>query len=168
MGETAATVGGDSLPRRIIERRIHEDVGNRLRSQSGSREGPRRCCDVEDRRPHPRIQSVELRVLRCKPRQLRIDLDQHDLGAFDAKGQRQPCRADAGPEVDRAFAHAHRTCRREQNCVMAHSVAPFRLLEPQPAAERGILGHLNGHGDEARVRARHPRAIRAHHRHSIR
>jgi hypothetical protein len=28
---------------------------------------------------------------------------------------------------------------------MADAVSPFWLLEPQPAAEHGIVGHVSGH-----------------------
>ena len=111
------------------------------------------------------------RPLRCtfsaaKAASSRIDLDQRDVDAGDARGERQSGRAHARAEIDRALACARRARRRQQNRVVADPVPAPRLREPQPAAEHGIFGDVGlarpsaliCHRDEARVRGRPPGA----------
>ena len=66
------------------------------------------------------------------------------LGAVDARRQRKPGRADAGAEIDDLVAGARRTCRRQQDRVVAEAMSARRLQQPQPAAEHGVLGHRAG------------------------
>ncbi len=73
---------------------------------------------------------------------LRIDLDQRDFDAGHAHRERQPGGANARAEVNRAVAGARGGRSRQQDGIVADAMAAPLLLEPQPAAEHGIVGQL--------------------------
>ena len=138
MGKAALTVGRCALTRRIVERRIHQDARHRFRREPGRGEGTRRRRDVEHDGTDPPGKSVGLRILRCQRGETRIDLDQRDSAVLHPLRERQSCRTHARPEIDDPLARARRARRRQQDGVMADTVAASGLLEQQPAAEHGI------------------------------
>ena len=67
-------------------------------------------------------------------RKRRIDLDQDQIDAGDAPGDRKPGGADAGAEIDDAIAATRRRRGGEQHGVVAGAVTRFQL--PQTAIAR--------------------------------
>ena len=139
MGEPAAAFRRGSLPQRIVEGRIHQHPGDRIRGEPGRREGARRGGRIEGDGPHPRPQSVELRVFGGERREIRIDLDQRHRDVGGARRHREAGGPDPGPEVDHVLAGLRRACRRQQDRIMPDPVPPPRLTQPQGSAQHRIL-----------------------------
>jgi hypothetical protein len=84
----------------VMERRIHQHAHRGFHAEAGGHERARRRRDIERDRSHALGEAVAPRILGSEPRELRIDLDQRDRESGDARREREPGRADAGPEID--------------------------------------------------------------------
>ena len=138
MGKAALTVGRCALTRRIVERRIHQNARHLFRREPRRGEGTRRRRDVEHDGTDPPGKSVGSRILRRQRGEPGSISTSVTRAVLDALRERQPGRTHARPEIHDPFARARRARRRQQDGVMADTVAASGLLEQQPAAEHGI------------------------------
>ena len=67
------------------------------------------------------------RILLRKRTELLIDFDKNDFGTRHAERCGKSGRANAGSEVDDTLSREHRTCRGEQDGIMADTVSGPRL-----------------------------------------
>jgi len=94
--------GEGTVPRRIIERRIHQHdigtVGHQTRGGEGTRPGRHvQHHDIGGNRIGGGVAAREFR-------EFRVDLDQHQPDFIDPSGEREAGGADAGAEFDDAVA----------------------------------------------------------------
>ncbi len=115
-------------------------------NESGSRPGigklRRRACDIE--RDSARGNAVQRNIRRRQRNKFRFALDQRQIDAGDARGQRQPRRTDARAEIGDAIARARRHAGREQHGVVTGAVTMTQLSQTQPSTEKCILGDIRG------------------------
>ena len=128
MGDLAGLVRRSAMPRRIIERRIHQydidTVGRQARR--GKRLGGRRDVKQDDIGRNSVRDGVALR----QTRQRFIDLDQHKFDSRHAFGERQTGGADAGAEINHPIARTCRRRSRQQHGVMTGTVTQSGLPQP--------------------------------------
>ena len=105
------------MPRGIVERRIHQHGIGTVGLQASGCEGFRGRRHIK----YDNIgnNAVRRRVVMREPRQLRIDLDQYQIEATDALGERQSRRTDSRAELYDTIAST--CCRRgrKQDRIMA-------------------------------------------------
>ena len=87
---------------------------------------------------------IRSRIGARKLRQRRIDLDQHQIDAGDAPGNRKARGADAGAEIGHAIARTRRRRRRQQHGIVTGAMSRFQLPQAQLPAEKRILGEFDG------------------------
>ena len=138
MRQPPARIGRDVLAARVVERRIHQHPVDAGRHQPGGVERLH-ILGVGLKRPHPVVQPVEPRVLGSQRAQHRVDLDQRDMQAADAHGEREASAADAGAEIDRLLTRVSAGGGGEQDRIVADTMTAQRLAQPQPAAEHGVF-----------------------------
>jgi hypothetical protein len=128
------------MPRGIVEGRIHQHRIDTVRSQAGGGKG---CCiglDIEH--DHVCVNRVRICIGARKARQRRIDLDQNQIDAGHAPGNREARDARAGAEIGDAVARTGCDCRREQHRIVTGAMSRFQLPHAQLPAEKRILGEF--------------------------
>ena len=130
------------MPRRIVERRIHQHDIGAVGRQPGRGKGIGAGGHVK----HDAIgrNRVGAGVAARKFGERRIDLDQHELDSGHAPGQRKAGGADTGAKINHAIARARRRRRGQQHGIVAGAVTRFRLPQAQLSAKKGVLGEIAG------------------------
>jgi len=78
MGKAALRIGRDILPRRIVERRVHQDPRETFRKESSRGKFPLRCGDVERRDLHAVAKGISQCIVAGKVRERGIEFNQCD------------------------------------------------------------------------------------------
>jgi hypothetical protein len=115
------------LPRRVVERRVHQNAHDRIRQQAGSREIVWRCRDIQIGDIDTCMQTIELCILARKRREARVHFDQSDADILDAGGEREPRCANPRAKIDGALACMARARGGKQNGIMADAMSPPEL-----------------------------------------
>ena len=136
---------GDWLvPARIVERWIYQDAVGAVRRQAGARECVRLRVNIEHH--GTTCDPVQRGVFLRQCDEPLIHIDKRQLDTLDAACQRKSRRAHARAEFDHPLSptRVRRGCK--QHCIMTRAMAPARLAQSQPTAEKGILGEVFGQG----------------------
>ena len=128
------------MPRGIVEGRIHQHRIDAVRSQAGSGKGCGIGLHIEH--DHVGVNRIRIRIGARKPRQRRIDLDQNQIDAGHAPGNRQARDAGAGAEIGDAVARTGCGRRRQQHRIVTGAMSRFQLPQTQLPAEKRVLGEF--------------------------
>ena len=160
-------IGRDVLPRRIVERRVHQHAIGRCRAQcraaaNASAGAATSSVTARTRSPSP-LRAIFSAASAASSGSISTSVTST---SGDAHRQRQAGRADARAEIDRLVAGPRAGRRRQQDRVVADAVAAPLLRQPQPAAEHGVVGQSPASGRAgiaaaARGRGRRPPAAGA-------
>jgi hypothetical protein len=139
-------MGRTAVPRRLIERRIHQDAMRAPRQASCRNVGFSRSFDIQADGASPIGEPVLSNIVAGQRNENRIHIDERDLQVGHPQRQRQTGCPDSGAEISRLFPRYSAGGRREQDGVMPDPMTTARLPQRKPATKDGVVCRgLRGH-----------------------
>jgi hypothetical protein len=117
------------VARRIVERRIHQDVIGAALVQAGSRERLLRRCDVERKSVCAISETVASDILLGERREVAIPFNKGYPHPRNPSREREPRRSHTGSKIDRQVAGSGGNGRGEQDGVVPDTMSAGWLFQ---------------------------------------